>query len=69
MGKLADLMHRLTGKDGRGEADVIGDDARSDSRGPNDSYVGRTAEDDDFTGESGAERQDPNGDPGRHRRS
>ena len=58
MSKFKELLDRFTGKDGRGEADVVGDSARVDSRETNGGeYVGRIADDEDFTGESGAERR------------
>jgi hypothetical protein len=39
------------------EADVEPDPARADSREPAGDYVGRIAADDDFAGETGAERR------------
>lgn len=62
MSKLKQLLDRFTGKDGRGEADVVGDPARVDSRETNGGeYVGRIADDEDWSGETGADRR---GDPG-----
>lgn len=46
MGKLKDLLDRLTKKDGRGEDDVVGDPARADAR--SEGGVGRIAADDDL---------------------
>jgi hypothetical protein len=58
MSKLKPVIQRLTGQDGRGEADVEGDPARADARNTNGGeYVGRVAEDEDFSGETGAERR------------
>ena len=58
MSKIGQLLQRLTGRDGRGEADVVGDPARADARDTNGGeYVGRTADDEDFSGETGAERR------------
>jgi hypothetical protein len=58
MSKFRHLIERVTGKDGRGESDVAGDPARVDSRETNGGeYVGRIAEDEDFSGETGAERR------------
>jgi hypothetical protein len=58
MSKLKQLLERFTGKDGRGEADVVGDPARADSRETSGGeYVGRIADDEDFSGETGAERR------------
>ena len=45
-----------TGRD-KAEQDVQGDPARADSREPEGQYVGRIAADDDFAGETGAERR------------
>jgi hypothetical protein len=61
MSKLKQLIERFTGKDGRGESDVVGDPARADSRETNSGeYVGRIADDEDFSGETGAERRADN---------
>jgi hypothetical protein len=61
MGKFRELLDRMTGKGGNAEADVQADPARADSRDPDGSYVGRTAADEDFSGETGAERRNPPG--------
>jgi hypothetical protein len=47
------------------EDDVDGDPARVDAREPAESegFVGRVAADDDFTGETGAERRQQAGSP------
>jgi hypothetical protein len=55
MGRMRELLDRLSGRAGNAEADVQADPARADSREPEDGYVGRTGPDDDFAGETGAE--------------
>ena len=50
-------FHRLTGRDGRAEADVAPCPLRIDPRArAGGRYVGRPAPDADFSGETGAER-------------
>ncbi len=53
---IRQIIDRLLGRAGNAEADVQADPARVDSREGGD-YVGRVAADDDFTGETGAERR------------
>jgi hypothetical protein len=66
MSKLKSLLQRVTGRDGRGESDVVGDPARADARNTNHGeYVGRVADDEDFSGETGAERRAANDGPAR----
>ncbi len=75
MAKIREMVEKITGKDGRGEADVDPDDARADARdtggdenrtpqegtttgtAEGGEFVGRVAGDDDFSGETGAERR------------
>lgn len=55
---LRGLMDRLLGRDGRAEADVDPDPARVDARGGDGASVGRIAKDEDWSGETGAERRE-----------
>jgi hypothetical protein len=70
---LRQLIDRMLGRDGRAEADVRGDPARVNARAATgevsgrsgsttsthgaEGYVGRVAGDEDFSGETGAERR------------
>ncbi|MBA3744231.1 hypothetical protein [Sporichthya sp.] len=75
MSKIHDIVEKITGDDGRAEADVEPDNARADARdiggdenrtpqegtttgtGAGGEFVGRVGGDDNFSGETGAERR------------
>jgi hypothetical protein len=54
---MRQILDRLLGRAGNTEADVAADPPRVDSREPDGEYVGRVAPDDDFAGETSADRR------------